>query len=84
MTNLDSRIPNPDQRLTEDIEKWASCCSNLYSNISKPLLDIFLFSKKLAELVGIEGPLVIILWYFLSGFVIKMISPSFGKLTAEE
>jgi len=44
MTNLDSRIKNPDQRLTSDIDKWATSLSNLYSNFSKPLLDIILFS----------------------------------------
>lgn len=84
VSNLDSRIANPDQRLTQDIEKWASCLSNLYSNITKPVLDIFLFSKKLADLVGWEGPGVIIGWYFLSGTVIRYISPPFGLLTAQE
>ena len=84
ITNLDSRITNPDQRLTQDIEKWATCLSNLYSNITKPVLDIFLFSKKLADLLGWEGPGVIIGWYFLSGTVIRYISPPFGLLTAQE
>lgn len=44
VAHIDSRMPNPDQRLTEDISKWAHALSNLYSNVSKPLLDIFLFS----------------------------------------
>lgn len=48
---MDSRIGNPDQRLTQDIEKWASSLSSLYSNLSKPILDIILFSRKLSELV---------------------------------
>ena len=64
--NLDNRIKNPDQRLTQDIEKWATSLSNLYSNFSKPLLDIILFSRKLSELVGWEGPSMMIAWYFLS------------------
>lgn len=84
ISNLDSRISNPDQRLTQDIDKWATCLSNLYSNITKPILDIILFSKKLADLVGWEGPSVIIGWYFLSGTVIRYISPPFGLLTAQE
>jgi ABC-type uncharacterized transport system fused permease/ATPase subunit len=57
--------------------------SDLYSNVTKPLFDIVLFSRKLSELVGVQGPLSVLLYYFLSGFVIKLISPSFGKLTAE-
>jgi len=81
--NLDNRISNPDQALTETIDKWGKSLSELYSNVTKPLLDIVLFSRKLSELVGIQGPLAVILYYFLSGLFIRLISPSFGKLTAE-
>jgi ATP-binding cassette subfamily D (ALD) protein 3 len=84
ITNLDSRIQNPDQRLTQDAEKWASSLAILYLNVTKPVLDIILFSKKLAELVGWEGPVITISWYFISGCLIKFISPSFGRLTAIE
>lgn len=45
---------------------------------------MYLFSKKLSQLVGWEGPALTFSWYFLSGFVIKMVSPSFGRLTAIE
>lgn len=82
--NLDSRIANPDQRLTADIEKWANSLSMIYSNFSKPTLDIILFSRKLSELVGWQGPTAIFLWYLLSGYVLKLVSPAFGKLTAIE
>ena len=82
--NLDSRITNPDQRLTADIEKWSNSLSTIYSNFSKPTLDIILFSRKLSELVGWQGPISVILWYFLSGIVIKFVSPPFGKLIAIE
>jgi ATP-binding cassette subfamily D (ALD) protein 3 len=43
-----------------------------------------LFSRKLAELVGWEGPALTIGWYFFSGIVIRFISPAFGQLTAIE
>ena len=76
--NLDSRIMNPDQRLTQDAEKWAQSLSGLYLNITKPILDIFMFSRKLAELVGYEGPALVVGWYFISGIIIRFISPSFG------
>lgn len=48
------------------------------------MLDIILFSKKLAELVGWEGPMLITVWYFISGMIIRFVSPPFGKLTAIE
>lgn len=82
--NLDSRIQNPDQRLTQDADKWAQSLSSLYLNVSKPLLDVVMFSRKLAEVVGWEGPMMTVGWYFLSGLVIRFFSPPFGKLTAIE
>ena len=42
--NLDSRIQNPDQRLTKDAEMWANSLSTLFVNIAKPILDITMFS----------------------------------------
>ncbi len=68
--------------MTTDIEKWATSLSMIYSNFTKPMLDIFLFSKKLSELVGWRGPIIVVLWYVLSGFLLKVISPPFGRLTA--
>lgn len=82
--NLDNRIKNPDQRLTQDIEKWSNSLSTLYSNFSKPLLDIAIFSKKLSELVGWEGPAMMVAWYLLSGILIRFITPTFGKLIAAQ
>lgn len=70
--------------MTQDAEKWAQALSGLYLNVTKPVLDIILFSKKLAELVGWEGPALIIGWYFISGIIIRFISPPFGQLTAIE
>lgn len=82
--NLDSRISNPDQRLTEDAKKWSESLASLYLNVTKPMLDLTMFTRKLSELLGMEGPLMVMLWYILSGYLIKMVSPAFGKLTAIE
>lgn len=43
-----------------------------------------MFSTKLAELVGWEGPGIVVAWYFVSGLIIRLVSPSFGRLTAME
>jgi len=34
--------------------------------------------------MGWTGPLVVIAWYLFSGILLKLISPSFGKLIAVE
>jgi len=84
ITALDTRISNPDQRLTTDIEKWSSALSTFYSNFTKPILDMVLFSKKLAVLIGWEGPTLTILYYLTAGTLIKFISPAFSKMYAQE
>jgi ATP-binding cassette, subfamily D (ALD), member 3 len=68
--------------MTDDIDKWSNSLSQIYSNFTKPMLDIILFSKRLSNLLGYTGPLLVILWYLFSGIFIKFVSPAFGKLTA--
>ena len=75
VTNLDSRIDNPDQRMTADIENWADSLSIIYGNLTKPLFDMYVFSKKLAELLSWKGPACVIGWYFFALWLIKNISP---------
>ena len=48
ISHVDNRIENPDQILTEDISLLADKIFEVYADFSKPLLDIFLFSRKLA------------------------------------
>ncbi|CAF0858300.1 unnamed protein product [Didymodactylos carnosus] len=56
LNNLDSRIANVDQLLTQDVEKFSTCIADLYTNVSKPFLDIIIFSKKLTTSIGPTGP----------------------------
>jgi ABC-type uncharacterized transport system fused permease/ATPase subunit len=84
ITNLDSRIKNPDQRLTADANKWSDSLATLFLKIGKPLFDITLFSKRLSETLGWPGPACVILWYFISAMILKYASPAFGQLTAIE
>ena len=52
MTNLDTRITKPDQLLTTDVDKFCESCTDLYSNIAKPLLDIFIYVYKITSTLG--------------------------------
>ncbi|CAJ0759784.1 5168_t:CDS:10 [Entrophospora sp. SA101] len=51
ISNIDNRIQNADQLLTQDIDKFAENLSHLYSDIAKPLVDVILFAYKLGEAI---------------------------------
>ena len=80
---LDSRIAHPDQALTETLDKWSVSCAQLYSDITKPTLDIVLFAWKISDVIGPLGPLAVVTYYFLCGLIIQTISPRFGRMTAQ-
>lgn len=52
MANLDNRISNPDQLLTVDVVKFCDTFTDLYSNVSKPMLDIGLYVYRLTSGLG--------------------------------
>jgi len=56
MSNLDSRIGNPDQLLTQDIDKFATSLADLYSNVSKPILDISIYARKSRKISAVGAP----------------------------
>lgn len=82
--NLDTRIQNVDQLLSQDVDKFTTSLATLYSNVAKPLLDIVLFSKRLARTLGSSGPLIMIIYFLLTSAILRAIQPPFGRLTADE
>ena len=48
-------LTNADQRITEDVEKFAFSIADLYSYTFKPLLDVLLFTRSLARIMGYRG-----------------------------
>lgn len=72
MNNLDNRIANVDQLLTQDVEKFCNTLTDLYSNLSKPLLDVFIYAKRLSSIIGFQGPLIMLIYLFFSGFFLTL------------
>lgn len=48
--NLDGRLANADQCLTEDVANFCSNLAHLHSQLSKPILDILLMSIELLRM----------------------------------
>nr|XP_034977814.1 ATP-binding cassette sub-family D member 3 isoform X1 [Zootoca vivipara] len=84
MGNLDNRIANPDQLLTQDVEKFCNSVVDLYSNLSKPFLDIVLYIFKLTSAIGAQGPASMMAYLIVSGFFLTRLRRPIGKMTITE
>lgn len=90
VSTLDNRLGGAEQRLTDDLSELASSVAHLYSSLTKPLLDCVLvgialvsFSTKLGAKT-VPGPLVAVGVIAITGQVLRLASPKFGQLVAEE
>lgn len=90
VSNLDTRLANPDHSLTEDIQAFSSAVTHIYSHVSKPLFDFFLMSFTLVHLARKRGvysssPVIFALGVIaITASILRLVSPPFGKLVAEE
>ncbi|XP_051738214.1 ATP-binding cassette sub-family D member 3a isoform X2 [Ctenopharyngodon idella] len=84
MGNLDNRIANADQLLTQDVEKFCNSVVDLYSNLSKPLLDIGLYIFKLTTAIGAQGPATMMAYLLISGLFLTRLRRPIGKMTVTE
>lgn len=84
MNNLDTRIANADQLLTQDVDKFCDSVTDLYSNILKPLLDIFIYVYRLTSVLGGQTPATMMAYLVLSGTFLTYLRRPMGRMTAEE
>ncbi|KAL6488671.1 hypothetical protein MHYP_G00024120 [Metynnis hypsauchen] len=84
MGNLDNRIANADQLLTQDVERFCNSVVDLYSNLSKPLLDIGLYIFKLTTAIGAQGPASMMAYLLISGLFLTRLRRPIGKMTVVE
>eukprot|EP01127_Copromyxa_protea_P001402 TRINITY_DN11404_c0_g1_i1.p1 TRINITY_DN11404_c0_g1~~TRINITY_DN11404_c0_g1_i1.p1 ORF type:complete len:716 (+),score=133.26 TRINITY_DN11404_c0_g1_i1:82-2148(+) len=96
--NLDSRIRNADQSLTKDVASFCDHLAHIHSQISKPLLDVFLMSIQLMILGAqsnkkaggsnawsVPGSIGLGIATVTATYkLLKFIAPPFGKMAAEE
>nr|XP_031846385.1 ATP-binding cassette sub-family D member 3 [Nomia melanderi] len=84
MSNLDSRIANPDQLLTTDVDKFCDSCIDLYSNVAKPMLDIFIYVFRLTTNLGGQTPILMLSYLLFAGMVVTHLRKPVGSMTVKE
>lgn len=84
VSNLDSRIQNVDQLLTTDIDRFCTSLADIYSNLSKPALDVVLFSRRLSRSLGPRAAPLLISYFVACSVALRAVQPPFGRLVAEE
>ncbi|GLD94721.1 hypothetical protein PINS_up003345 [Pythium insidiosum] len=84
VSNLDNRIGNADQLLTVDVERFSHSVAELYSNVSKPLLDIAIYAVKLTSSIGFQGPATMLAYLVASGACLTWLRQPTGRFTIAE
>ncbi|GAC99620.1 hypothetical protein PHSY_007223 [Pseudozyma hubeiensis SY62] len=82
--NLDGRLDAADQYITTDIARFCETLAALYSNVSKPVLDLIIFNYALSRSLGPLGILGLTTNYLFTGWILRQVTPAFGKLAAIE
>lgn len=84
LSALDDRIKNADQLITVDVTKFSNSLAELYSSLSKPILDLVIYNWSLSRSVGGEGLFGMSLAVQISATLMRALTPPFGKYVAEE
>ena len=90
VSNLDGRIENADHRLTDDISTFSSSVAHLYSSLTKPCFDLLLIGIAMARSSRrmkaniVMGPALATVVIGTTAHILRIVSPKFGQLVAEE
>ena len=91
VSNLDNRISNPDQLLTQDLDRFCRSVAgtqpltpDLYSNTSKPLLDIVIYSRALSGSIGASGPSIMLAYLAFTGVFLTNLRRPVSRYTVQE
>ena len=81
---IDSRLTNADQLIVQDVERFTTSAADLFTNVSKPTLDIALYCYRLGTTVGWAGPALMATYLTISGGFLTWLRTPSAQLTAVE
>jgi ATP-binding cassette subfamily D (ALD) protein 3 len=80
---LTNQVTNPDQIITQDVEKFCDGVTSLFANLVKPIADVLLYTYKLVTIAGYGGPIAILTYMLFSFFVVTVLRPPFSAMTSK-
>jgi len=81
--NLDRRLGNPDQRITQDVDVVCKQITSLFLDLLSPAIDVILYTYQLNHLMGVGGPLSILIYMAIAFFALSFVTPNFTRMAAE-
>ena len=82
--NLDGGVQGIDQYVTTDVAKFCDAVAALYSNLGKPFIDLVVFNYQLGRALGPIALTTLLANYFGTAWLLRRVSPAFGKLASKE
>lgn len=77
-------LDNADQRIVQDLDDFCLVSADLFQRTFKPLLDVILCTRKLAQATGYSGPLGLYGYFFFAGSALRVVMPGMAKLITQE
>jgi len=76
----EQKLNHADQLIAEDIAKFSSQLSSVYSNLLKPLVDFVIFSYQMKKSLGNKGPLTMYFWFAFAAWISSIVMPAYWRL----
>jgi len=84
LPNLDGRIKDPAQRLTQEVQDLSSNLATIFATAVTPAIDIIFFSSRLYSITGSNGLLPIFGYIGSCWLFLKLFSPDHQSLNMRE
>lgn len=83
--NLDGGVgQGADQFITHDVTLFCDAAASLFSNLGKPLVDLFILNFQLYHSLGRFGVAALLVNYFFTSSLLQRMAPPFGSMKAME
>ena len=76
-------LDHADQRICSDVSEFCSTAADLFGRTFKPALDVVLSTYRMGQHMGYTGLGVLYAYFFVSGGLVRALSPNFPRWIAE-